>query len=149
VLELLLRLKEEKNLTYVFITHNLSVVEYISDRIAVMYLGKVVELARTADLFSTTLHPYTKALLAAIPVADLSRRGRRQPLQGDVPSPIGPPPGCAFHPRCPEADALCRERAPHLLEYPAAGAGHFCSCHRVAECAGRTGQPEAPVPEAP
>jgi oligopeptide/dipeptide ABC transporter ATP-binding protein len=129
VLQLLLKLKEEKNLTYVFISHNLSVVEYISDRIAVMYLGRIVELARTEQLFARTLHPYTKALLAAIPVADLSRRKKRSPLQGDVPSPVNPPPGCPFHPRCPECIARCRTDVPLLRRFVIDGEEHLCACH--------------------
>jgi oligopeptide/dipeptide ABC transporter ATP-binding protein len=133
VLQLLLRLKEEKNLTYIFITHNLSVVEYISDRIAVMYLGRIVELSATEQLFANTLHPYTKALLAAIPVADLARRHRRSPLQGDVPSPVDPPSGCPFHPRCPECRELCKVEVPEFKKYLIEGKEHFCSCHVVAE----------------
>ncbi len=134
VLQLLLRLKEERNLTYIFITHNLSVVEYVSDRIAVMYLGRIVELAPTESLFADTLHPYTRALLAAIPVADLSRRRRRSPLQGEVPSPVDPPPGCSFHPRCPECIDRCRTERPELLSYPLPGGGeHRCACHVVEE----------------
>ena len=133
ILQLLLRLKEEMNLTYIFITHNLSVVEYISDRIAVMYLGKIVELAETDRLFSNTLHPYTRALLAAIPVADLSRRRKRSPLQGDVPSPIDPPAGCPFHPRCPECRDICRTAVPEFKDYGTEGREHFCACHLAAE----------------
>ena len=133
VLQLLLRIKNELNLTYIFITHNLSVVEYISDRIAVMYLGRIVELTDTDELFSNTLHPYTKALLAAIPIADLSRRKKRQPLQGDVPSPVNPPGGCPFHPRCPEVRAVCRKLVPQYRDYGRNGMEHFCSCHIVEE----------------
>ncbi len=129
VLQLLLKLRDERNLTYIFITHNLSVVEYISDRIAVMYLGRVVELAETDQLFSNTLHPYTKALLAAIPVADLSRRRKRSPLQGDVPSPVDPPSGCPFHPRCPECRDRCRTEVPEFRKHVIDGKDHFCACH--------------------
>jgi oligopeptide/dipeptide ABC transporter ATP-binding protein len=133
VLQLLLKLKNDMNLTYIFITHNLSVVEYISDRIAVMYLGRIVELAETDQLFANTLHPYTKALLQAIPIADLSRRRKRSPLQGDVPSPVNPPSGCPFHPRCPECREVCKVKVPEFRKYAIDGADHFCSCHVVAE----------------
>jgi oligopeptide/dipeptide ABC transporter ATP-binding protein len=133
VLQLLLKLKNDMNLTYIFITHNLSVVEYISDRIAVMYLGRIVELAETDRLFANTLHPYTKALLQAIPIAELSRRRKRSPLQGDVPSPVNPPSGCPFHPRCPECREVCKVQVPEFRKYAIDGADHFCSCHVVAE----------------
>ena len=131
VLQLLLKLKREMNLTYIFITHNLSVVEYISDRIAVMYLGRIVELTETDRLFAGALHPYTKALLAAIPVADLSRRKKRSPLQGDVPSPVNPPGGCHFHPRCPECQGVCRTEVPKLITRTIDGVEHAVSCHLV------------------
>lgn len=147
VLQLLLKIKNELNLTYIFITHNLSVVEYISDRIAVMYLGKIVELTDTDELFRNTLHPYTKALLAAIPIADLSRRKKRKPLQGDVPSPVNPPSGCPFHPRCPEARQMCKEVIPEYKKYELEGIAHFCSCHVVEERlgSGKTGYTVPPV----
>ena len=99
ILNLLMDLQEQRGLTYMFITHDLSVVEYISDRIVVMYLGRMVEMADTQELFENTLHPYTRALLSAIPIADIDRRRKRIPLQGDVPSPVNPPSGCPFHPR--------------------------------------------------
>lgn len=137
VLQLLLKLKQERNLTYIFITHNLSVVEYLSDRIAVMYLGRIVELTKTEQLFAGALHPYTKALLDAIPVADLSRRRKRTPLQGDVPSPVNPPPGCTFHPRCPECRQVCREKRPELVAHTVDGVEHWCACHVVEERLGR------------
>ncbi len=137
VLQLLLKLKQERNLTYIFITHNLSVVEYLSDRIAVMYLGRIVELTRTEQLFAGALHPYTKALLDAIPVADLSRRRKRTPLEGDVPSPVNPPPGCTFHPRCPECREVCREKRPELVAHTVDGVEHWCACHVVEERLGR------------
>ena len=96
VLKLLMDLKEERNLTYIFITHDLSVTEYICDRIAVMYLGRIVELADSEDIYADTLHPYTQALLSAVPVADLDKKSHRIVLEGDVPSPMNPPPGCPF-----------------------------------------------------
>ncbi|MFS0821553.1 ABC transporter ATP-binding protein [Bacillus sp. 1P02SD] len=133
VLKLLKNLKEERNLTYIFITHDLSVVEYISDRIAVMYLGKIVELADAEDLYSHTLHPYTKALLSAIPIADLDRKSERIVLEGDVPNPINPPSGCPFHPRCKEAVERCKHEVPKLKKYRVNGKEHFASCHLVDE----------------
>ena len=133
VLKLLKQLKDERQLTYVFITHDLSVVEYISDRIAVMYLGRIVELADADDLYAHTLHPYTRALLSAIPVADLDRKSKRIALQGDVPSPINPPPGCPFHPRCPQATERCRVEVPSLKNYLVNGKKHSASCHLITE----------------
>lgn len=133
VLKLLNQLKEEYKLTYVFITHDLSVVEYLADRIAVMYLGRVVELTTSEELFANTLHPYTKALLSAIPIADVHRTKKRIPLQGDVPSPANPPSGCTFHPRCPEVCEICKSRRPVLEEYIINGVSHFVSCHKVKE----------------
>ena len=129
VLNLLKTLKEERNLTYIFISHDLSVVEYISDRIAVMYLGKIVELAQAEDLFTNGLHPYTKALLSAIPVADLDRKPQRIVLEGNVPSPVDPPPGCSFHPRCKEAQPICQKKTPELREYVIDGKEHHVACH--------------------
>lgn len=133
VLKLLKKIKDERNLTYIFITHDLSVVEYISDRVAVMYLGKIVELAASEDLYADTLHPYTKALLSAIPVADLDRKSKRIVLKGDVPSPVNPPSGCAFHPRCPQAQEICSTQIPPLKKYVRQGREHWASCHFVAE----------------
>ncbi len=129
VLKLLKELKDERNLTYLFITHNLSVVEYISDRIAVMYLGKIVELADTESLFKHTLHPYTQALLSAIPIADIKQKKKRIPLQGDVPSPANPPSGCTFHPRCPNCQDRCKIEEPTLRELMIDGKPYFVSCH--------------------
>ena len=133
VLKLLNQLKEEYQLTYIFITHDLSVVEYLADRIAVMYLGRVVELTTSEELFANTLHPYTKALLSAIPVADVSKTKKRIPLQGDVPSPANSPSGCTFHPRCPEVCEKCKSERPMLEEYIIDGVSHFVSCHKVKE----------------
>ena len=133
VLKLLNQLKEEYKLTYIFITHDLSVVEYLADRIAVMYLGRVVELTTSEELFANTLHPYTKALLSAIPVADVKAKKKRIPLQGDVPSPANPPSGCTFHPRCPECCEKCKQEAPVLEEYIINGVSHYVSCHKVKE----------------
>lgn len=133
VLKLLKKLQDERNLTYLFITHDLSVVEYVSDRIAVMYLGKVVELATTDELFRNTLHPYTCALLSAIPVADIHKKRKRIPLQGDVPSPVNPPSGCPFHPRCPRCKEKCTREIPKLTAYQIGKEEHFVSCHFALE----------------
>lgn len=129
VLKLLQDLKDERDLTYLFITHDLSVVEYISDRIAVMYLGKIVELADSDDLYNNTLHPYTEALLSAIPVADLDHKSDRIVLEGNVPSPVDPPPGCPFHPRCPKKIDKCSRVVPELKKYEIDGREHYAACH--------------------
>ena len=131
VLELLKELKEKRNLTYLFITHDLSVVDYICDRVAVMYLGKIVELAKTEDLFSNTLHPYTKALLSSIPVADLDRKNEKVVLKGEVPSPANSPSGCAFHPRCSMCESICREKEPILKQHSIGAKNHLVACHLV------------------
>jgi oligopeptide/dipeptide ABC transporter ATP-binding protein len=130
VLNLLVDLQKEFNLSYLFITHNLAVVKHMADRIAVMYLGRIVEIADAQELYLHTRHPYTRALIAAIP--DPEAKGRRpKPLAaGDLPSPINPPPGCHFHPRCPFATELCRRESPVLRETSAAGGvPHAVACH--------------------
>ena len=126
VLNLLMQLKEERHLTYIFITHNLSVVEYISDRIAVMYLGRIVELSSTEQIFDHTMHPYTEALLSAIPKRDPSEVKERIRLEGDVPSPANPPKGCAFHDRCARCMGICKEQVPAVHEPEP---GHTVACH--------------------
>lgn len=131
VLQLLKKLQAERNLTYMFITHDLSVVEYISDRIVVMYLGRMVEMADTKELFENTLHPYTKALLSAIPIADIDKKRKRIPLQGDVPSPVDPPKGCPFHPRCPECMERCKTEVPNQVTITKDGYDHMVCCHKV------------------
>jgi len=132
VLQVLMKLKREKNLTYIFITHNLSVTEYICDRIAVMYLGRIVELCRSEDLYARRLHPYTQALLSAIPVADLDRRSQRVVLEGDVPSPVNPPSGCPFHPRCRFRQDICKTVVPELKRYSIDGRDdHHAACHLI------------------
>lgn len=131
VLNLLKKLKKERDLTYIFITHDLSVVEYISDRIAVMYLGKIVELSTSKALYEDTLHPYTKALLSSIPVADLDHKGDRIVLQGDVPNPVNPPSGCSFHPRCQYAKEICSQIEPELKVFNRNGEEHYVACHLV------------------
>lgn len=129
VLNLLMKIKSERDLTYIFITHDLSVVEYISDRIAVMYLGKIVELSETSQIFNKTMHPYTEALLSAIPVADIDHKKKRIVLQGDVPSPVNPPSGCYFHPRCRKCMDICKTKLPELKKYIVDGEEHFVACH--------------------
>ena len=131
VLQLLMKLRKERNLTYLFITHDLSVTEYICDRIAVMYLGRIVELCNSEELYSNTLHPYTEALLSAIPVADLDKQTNRIILQGDVPSPVNPPSGCPFHPRCSKAKDICKSKVPPLKRYVVNGNNHYASCHLI------------------
>jgi oligopeptide/dipeptide ABC transporter ATP-binding protein len=129
VINLLEELQEEFDLTYLFITHDLSVIYYISDRVAVMYLGKIVEVAETDELFANPLHPYTQALLAAIPVVDREARRERIILEGGVPSPIDPPPGCHFHPRCfAKKGRICQEEEPTLQEM---APDHWVACHRL------------------
>lgn len=126
ILNLLSDLKEKQNLTYLFITHDLSVVKYISDRIGVMYLGNMVELAPTEELFANTLHPYTEALLSAIPVVDEDDKRERILLEGDIPSPVNPPSGCKFHTRCRYCQQKCKEEVP---EWTDVGNNHFVPCH--------------------
>ncbi|MGN0774233.1 MAG: ABC transporter ATP-binding protein [Candidatus Ventricola sp.] len=130
VMNLLHELQEKMGLTYLFIAHDLNIVKYISDRIAVMYLGSVVELATSDELYANTLHPYSKALLSAVPIPDPHKEAQkqRQIIDGDVPSPINKPKGCAFSSRCPLACDKCREAAPQLRE---AAPGHFVACHLV------------------
>ena len=130
VLNLMEDLQKEFGLTYLFIAHNLSVVKHISDRIAVMYLGKIVETAKTEALFLRPRHPYTEALMSAIPVPDPDLKMHRITLQGDVPSPIDPPTGCAFHPRCGYRRDRCSVDGPELRDM---GGGHFAACHYAEE----------------
>ncbi|HET6362689.1 MAG TPA: dipeptide ABC transporter ATP-binding protein [Gemmatimonadota bacterium] len=128
VINLLQDLQKEFDLTFLFIAHDLAVVEHISDRVAVMYLGKLMELAESEELYENPLHPYTRALLAAIPVPEPKARRERIELEGDVPSPANPPSGCPFHPRCPIATAECAEVVP---EFRDVGGGHYVACIKV------------------
>ncbi|RLM20096.1 dipeptide/oligopeptide/nickel ABC transporter ATP-binding protein [Brenneria alni] len=138
VINLLLDLKDSLNLTYVFISHDLHVVRYLSDRIMVMYLGEVVEIGPAEALFSTARHPYTRALLSSMPSMDPTRRTLNSPLSGDPPSPIEPPSGCRFHTRCPHAEAICRQQKPRL--YTAAH-HHSAACLMIEPGAGHSQSP--------
>lgn len=126
ILNLLMDLQHKLGLTYLFIAHDLSVVEHVSDRVAVMYLGRLVEMAKTEEFFYNPMHPYTEALMSAIPVADPDDIMHPILLTGEIPSPINPPSGCHFHPRCHYAQAVCRSETLELKEY---GQGHFVACH--------------------
>ncbi|MDC1427870.1 ATP-binding cassette domain-containing protein [Rhodospirillaceae bacterium] len=125
VLNLFMRLREELNLTYLFISHDLGVVEHLSDRVVIMYLGRVVEIASTSELFADPNHPYTQALLAEVPRLE-TRQRKFAPVKGEIPSPIDPPSGCHFHPRCPQASTRCREEIPVLREV---AHKRFSACH--------------------
>ncbi len=126
VINLMMDLQEEFGLAYLFIAHDLAVVQHISHRVAVMYLGRIVELAEKRSLFASPQHPYTETLLAAVPVPDPALRHEKHVLPGEVPSPIHRPPGCHFHPRCPYAEARCKTEAPAIREVRP---GHFVACH--------------------
>ena len=126
ILNLLMDMQKELGLTYLFVAHDLSVVEHVSDRVAVMYLGRLVEVAPTAALFYQPLHPYTEALMSAIPALDPDEVMKPVILEGEIPSPANPPTGCHFHPRCPYAQAVCKTDTPEWKEYRP---GHFAACH--------------------
>ena len=132
VLNLMVDLREQHGLSYIFVAHDLGVVEHISDRVAVMYLGRIVEIAETSRLFSFPKHPYTEALLSAVPVADPKAQHSRQRIRltGDVPSPANPPSGCRFHPRCRYAQAICSQKEPQLEEV---SGGNMVACHFAKE----------------
>ena len=126
VINLMQDLQREFGLTYLFISHNLAVIRHIADRVAVMYLGKIVELADKRALFARPQHPYSEALLSAVPVPDPTVERKRIILSGDVPSPINPPTGCRFHTRCPYAESRCKAEEPAMREVQP---GHFAACH--------------------
>ncbi|NNG04712.1 MAG: ABC transporter ATP-binding protein, partial [Inquilinus sp.] len=125
VINLFMGLREELGLTYLFISHDLGVVEHLSDRVCIMYLGRIVEQAPTAELFAAPNHPYTRALLEEVPRLDTTRR-HYTPVKGEIPSPLDPPHGCHFHPRCPHALSRCREESPKLREI---ALGRLSACH--------------------
>jgi peptide/nickel transport system ATP-binding protein len=125
VINLFMDLRQDLDLTYLFISHDLSVVEHIADRVVIMYLGRVVEIAATEAIFEAPNHPYTQALLSEVPRIDLRKR-RYHPVKGEIPSPLDPPPGCHFHPRCPHATERCRSERPALREI---AAGRWSACH--------------------
>lgn len=130
ILSLLKQLQQKYGMTYLFITHNLAVIRAMSDRVIVMYLGKIVEMSKTDELFNTPIHPYTQALLSAIPIPDPERKREILVLSGDVPSPANPPPGCRFHTRCIFAEDICRKEEPELEEIKE---GHIVACHFAKE----------------
>jgi oligopeptide transport system ATP-binding protein len=153
IINLLKDLQQEFDLTFVFVAHDLGVVRHVSDRIAVMYLGKVVEVSPAEDLYTQPHHPYTVALLSAIPLPDPKANAAREPLvlAGDVPSPIDPPPACRFHTRCPRATDICRRVEPPLVDY---GKGHLAACHHPVNVdGGQVGRaqiaPESPISAGP
>ena len=130
IINLLQELKEKQHLTYMFITHDLSVVKYISDRIGVMYLGNMVEMAPSDDIFAHPLHPYTEALLNSIPTTDEEAARKPEVLEGDIPSPVNPPKGCKFHTRCKYCTEVCTHVVPEMREIRP---NHFVACHHILE----------------
>lgn len=142
VINLLKQLQHEFRLTYLFISHDLGVVRHISDRVIVMYLGEFVEMADKKSLFTNPQHPYTKALLSAIPSVQKEKRRERIILTGDIPSPIDPPTGCRFHTRCPFAQKRCKVEAPQLRQVAEVGMkqGHIAACHYIEEITGMSGR---------
>ncbi|WP_410287928.1 ABC transporter ATP-binding protein [Desulfosarcina sp.] len=140
ILNLLLALQKDLGLSYLFIAHDLAVVKHVSDHIAVMYLGRIVEYASAGALYEMPLHPYTQALIAAIPDPDPQKKNVPPLLSGDVPSPINPPPGCHFHPRCPYVQARCRTESPLLEQFGRPASGHWVACHYAGCLEGAAGR---------
>jgi peptide/nickel transport system ATP-binding protein/oligopeptide transport system ATP-binding protein len=138
IINLLQDLQEQFGLTYLFISHDLGIIEHICNRVAVMYLGRIVELAAAEALYRAPRHPYTEALLNAVPIPDPDRAGKRQILHGEIPSAVNPPSGCHFHPRCPYAQEICKTDYPELKEQ---AAGHYAACH----FSGEVGKYRVPV----
>ena len=130
IINLIREHQDRLNLTYKFISHNLGVIQHISDRIAVMYVGKIVEVGSVNQIFNEPLHPYTQALLEAIPIPDPEVKMREVVLRGTVPSPENPPPGCRFNTRCPSVTSICKEKEPQIVEV---GRGHTVACHLIHE----------------
>jgi len=130
VINLLLEIQQQHQIAYLFISHNLAIVEHVCDRVVILYLGKVAEILATGDLHRQKLHPYTRALIDSIPVPDPARVKATVPLQGEIPDPMNLPTGCRFSPRCAMAQGVCREREPALTDL---GGGHWMACHRSAE----------------
>jgi oligopeptide/dipeptide ABC transporter ATP-binding protein len=128
IINLLVRLQEEFRMSYLFVSHDLAVVEHISNRVAIMYLGKLVEIAPSTSIYSNSQHPSTQALLTAIPIPDPKTEMERTILQGDIPDPTNPPSGCAFRTRCPLAEKICSEEIPEMVEV---GKEHFAACHLI------------------
>jgi oligopeptide transport system ATP-binding protein len=148
IINLIAEIRREMGLTLIFISHDLSVIKHISDRIAVMYLGRIVELGGAGQVLGKPLHPYTKALVTAVPIPDPLRESQRERivLPGDPPSPINPPVGCPFHPRCPYMIEACRQQVPPLVDW---GENHFAACIRVAEIEGGSAVPSGEARMAP
>ena len=128
IINLLVRLQDELQLSYLFVSHDLAVVEHISERVAIMYLGKIVEIAPSRSIYNDPRHPYTRALLTAIPIPDPKSTLQRTPLQGDIPNPANPPSGCTFRTRCPLVENICAERIPEIKKV---GEEHYAACHFV------------------
>lgn len=137
ILNLMMDLRDKYHLSYIFIAHDLSVIEHISDEVAVMYLGKIVEYTCSANLYKQPIHPYTKALISSIPRHDIIEKRQRQVIQGDIPSPINPPSGCRFHTRCPFAKEICSQQIPELKNLGGEQNPHFVACHFSEELKGK------------
>ena len=150
VLNLLQELKREQGLTYIFISHDLHVIQYLCDRVMVMYLGQVIEIGSVEEIYSAARHPYTQALLSAVPSMDPKRRTTAPPLAGDPPNPISPPSGCRFHDRCPKAEAVCSRAEPALLSLAGVSmqSRHEVACHMAVAGSGHSAAPSAALPEA-